>query len=101
MWEFLKQPFFEPQHREAAARAARWAADADLSDEHEAGAALNGHCRRLARSLGDSDLLRLVAPGGSGRLDARGLCVVRHTLSYHSCIADFVFALQGLGSAPI
>jgi acyl-CoA dehydrogenase len=101
MWDFLKQPFFEPQHRETAERAARWAGGADLGDEHEAGAALNRYCRHLAKSLGDSGLLRLVAPGHSGRLDARSLCVVRHTLSYHSCIADFVFALQGLGSAPI
>lgn len=100
---FLDWPFFEPRHRELAGAIEDWArARVDFltsaDDEDDA-------CRALVRELGDAGFLKhaVVAPhGGTGdRLDVRSLCIIRETLSRHHGLADFAFAMQGLGSGPI
>ncbi|MGI9415848.1 MAG: acyl-CoA dehydrogenase family protein [Hyphomicrobiales bacterium] len=100
---FLDWPFFEPRHRELAAAIDNWAANrvdrlTAADDEDDA-------CRSLVRELGEAGFLKhaVVAPhgGADARLDVRSLCIIRETLSRHHGLADFAFAMQGLGSGPI
>ena len=100
---FLSWPFFEPRHRELADAVDNWAASnvddlAHSGDEDEA-------CRALVRELGAAGFLRhaVVAPYGGTRnqLDVRSLCLIRETLARYPALADFSFAMQGLGSGPI
>ncbi len=62
-------------------------------------------CRALVSALGAAGFLRYCVPASHGgalpALDSRALCVVRETLAYHDGLADFAFALQGLGSGAI
>jgi acyl-CoA dehydrogenase len=96
----LDWPFFEAAHRELARTTRAWC-------EAELGAlrAVNGlddRCRALVRSLGRAGLLqRAVAAGASSAIDVRAVCVVREILAEHWGLADFAFAMQGLGCGPI
>lgn len=100
---FLDWPFFEAAHRERAAALSAWADKAlpDLIDHHD----VDGSCRALVAALGEAGWLKAVAPaayGGSGeRHDVRTLCLSREILAYRSGLADFAFAMQGLGSGPV
>jgi acyl-CoA dehydrogenase len=98
---FLAWPFFGPEHRalrrQAAAEAVRLAA---LVDHHDA----DGSCRRLVPALGRSGLLAYAIAGLDGaapRHDVRSLCLIRETLAHGDGLADFAFAMQGLGAGPI
>jgi acyl-CoA dehydrogenase len=95
---FLDWPFFEPRHRAWAAEVEAWAAShaEALSDEHDA----DGSVIRLARAMGEAGLLRMPCPE-DGRLDARALCLARDILARHAGLADFAFAMQGLGTGPV
>ncbi|MDH4037653.1 MAG: acyl-CoA dehydrogenase family protein [Candidatus Krumholzibacteria bacterium] len=93
----LQWPFLDDTHRALAARASAWTAElAALRAEPDAERAT----RALVRSLGGAGLLAYAA-GVGGRLDVRALCVLRETLAAAWGLADFAFAMQGLGSAPI
>lgn len=100
---YLDWPFFERRHAERAAKLDAWAADAlpGLVNHHD----VDASCRRLVAALGRAGWLKAVAPaayGGEGDgYDVRSLCVSRETLAYHDGLADFAFAMQGLGSGPI
>jgi len=97
----LDWPFFEPRHRELAAALGLWA-EKNVSRGH--GSDLRGECRRLVRRLGEAGWLRHAVGGHSGAtqtIDTRAICLIRETLAYHSGLADFCFALQGLGSGAI
>jgi acyl-CoA dehydrogenase len=83
-------PFFEERHRAFA----EWAADS-LPPVPELG--LDDTCRHLLGSLSGSWLKHAVGE----RLEVRTLCLARETLARHHGLADFVFAMQGLGSGPI
>ena len=96
--DWLDWPFFEPRHRELAAELDGWCAD-HLTDVHAAD--IDEACRALVRSLGASGLLRLCIADGDRRPDVRSLAVARATLAFHSGLADFAFAMQGLGSGAI
>ena len=88
-------PFFEPTHHAWAAEVEAWASThaARLTDEHDA----DGSTRALAASMGEGGLLRATqAP-----LDVRALCIARDILARHSGLADFAFAMQGLGCGPM
>ena len=88
-------PFFAPSHHAWAAEVEAWASThaARLTDEHDA----DGSTRALAASMGEGGLLRATqAP-----LDVRALCVARDILARHSGLADFAFAMQGLGCGPM
>lgn len=104
---FLDWPFLEPSHRALADELERWAGGVlgGLALAHGDHASLDDSCRRLVRSLGEAGLLQLSVPAGFGgrhpQLDVRSLCLARETLARHDALADFAFAMQGLGSAPI
>ena len=97
---FLNWPFFEQRHQELASELDAWAArslaDIDHSDTDDA-------CRQLVAALGDGGFLAhsAVSPDGDASLDVRSLCLIRETLARHDGLADFSFAMQGLGTGAI
>ncbi|WP_019559356.1 MULTISPECIES: acyl-CoA dehydrogenase family protein [Caldimonas] len=99
----LDWPFFEPRHRELARGIEAWArVHVPQVHDHDVDAA----CRALVRALGQGGWLRHAvagtAHGGAGEtIDTRALCLIRETLARHSGLADFAFAMQGLGSGAI
>jgi acyl-CoA dehydrogenase len=96
----LALPFFDEAHRALSSALLPWAA-AQSVDEHDDRAA----CRDWVRRLGVGGWLRYCVPAASGgaleRLDSRALVLLRETLAFHSPLADFAFAMQGLGSGAI
>ena len=99
---YLTWPFFDEPHRDLAQQLRAWAT-ASLEEEHEVDE--YAATRALVKKLGQGGWLRysVSAPHGGlhERLDVRSLCVIRETLAWHSGLADFAFAMQGLGSGPI
>ncbi|HZG08976.1 MAG TPA: acyl-CoA dehydrogenase family protein [Allosphingosinicella sp.] len=95
---FLDWPFFEERHRVLARALEAWC-EAELSDEHEDD--VDQACRTLVRKLGDGGWLSQCVPDADGKLDVRTLALIRETLARHSGLADFAFAMQGLGSGTI
>src|SRR5690348_5463252 len=98
----LSWPFFDTAHRGFARSLAEWA-DATLASlRHDD---VDAACRARVRALGDAGFLRAVVPAEHGglqpRLDVRTLCVARETLAFRDGLADFAFAMQGLGSGAI
>jgi acyl-CoA dehydrogenase len=100
---FLGWPFFEERHRALAATFEAFAAGklaAPLDD-----ADVDSTCRRLVQHLAEAGLLRHTVPaaygGASEHLDVRTLCLGRETLARFQALADFAFAMQGLGSGAI
>ena len=93
---FLAWPFFEPKHRELAGRLARW-----CERLQGRGNDLDVYCRKLVAALGSAGFLKLCVASGDARPDVRSLAIARETLAYHSALADFAFAMQGLGSGAI
>ncbi|MGA7066891.1 MAG: acyl-CoA dehydrogenase family protein [Pseudolabrys sp.] len=97
---FLHWPFFEPRHRELAERLEAWSAQ-NLSgiDHHDT----DQTCRSLVAALGRDGWLKFTAPGeGDAELiDVRTLALIRETLARHAGLADFAFAMQGLGAGPL
>jgi acyl-CoA dehydrogenase len=94
----LAWPFFEARHRELAADLQRWCADnltGRFADD------IDSECRALVRELGAAGFLKLCVADGDSRPDVRSLAIARETLAYHSALADFAFAMQGLGSGAI
>lgn len=99
----LTWPFFEQRHRERQRKLEDWCAGQTWPGE-TSGAELDAACRDIAARLGEAGLLRIAAPapfGEDASLDARNLCLMRETLAGHEPLADFVYAMQVLGSAPI
>jgi acyl-CoA dehydrogenase len=99
----LDWPFFEPRHRELAQSLDAWARQ-HLAHAH--GDDVDAECRMLVRQLGDGGWLKhavagTVHGGASEVIDTRSICLVRDTLARHSGLADFAFAMQGLGSGAI
>jgi acyl-CoA dehydrogenase len=100
---FLDWPFFDDGHRRFAGELRDWAGRevAALVDHHD----VDGSCRKLVRALGDAGWLRATIPAAHGGLhqgfDVRTLCLARETLAWHDGLADFAFAMQGLGTGPI
>ena len=93
---FLAWPFFEPRHRELADALGGWCSDLPAEDDD-----LDEHCRDLVTWLAKGGFLKLCVADGDTRPDVRSLAIIRETLAYHSALADFVFAMQGLGSGAI
>ncbi|WIY68797.1 acyl-CoA dehydrogenase family protein [Aquidulcibacter paucihalophilus] len=97
---FLDWPFFDDHHRAFAAGLDAWVSDTDamgLHGDHD----LDGDCRTILKALAEGGWLNNAVPDANGKLDVRTLCLTRETLSRRSGLADFVFAMQGLGSGPI
>ena len=97
---FLDWPFFDDRHRAFAADLEAWVDRTDavgLHGDHD----LDGDCRTILKALAEDGWLRNAIPDAAGKLDVRTLCLTRETLARRSGLADFVFAMQGLGSGPI
>lgn len=123
---YLDWPFFEPQHRKLAHEMAAWAGrhlathgkHDNVPFQKGASSApspglredsvpqIDETCRRLVRLLGEGGWTRY-AVGGQAygglheHIDTRAICLIRETLAYHQGLADFAFAMQGLGSGAI
>ena len=102
---FLQWPFFSDEHRELAARLDDWAnrhIPSLAAEEHHD---LDGTCKAIVKALGDAGFTSYAVPASAGgqhkKLDVRSLCIIRETLARHNALADFAFAMQGLGSGPI
>lgn len=96
---FLDWPFFDDRHRDIADRLDAWASQSLTRIDH---GDVDAACRDLVRRLGHDGLLNAcVAPTPSDRLDVRTLCLTRETLARYDGLADFAFAMQGLGAGPI
>jgi acyl-CoA dehydrogenase len=101
--EHLAWPFFGPEHRAFAAELDKFSASGALGgvDHHD----VDNACRKLVKRLGDAGLLRACVPAGYGGLtdplESRRICLARETLAYHDGLADFAFAMQGLGTGAI
>jgi acyl-CoA dehydrogenase len=96
---FLDWPFFEDRHRAFQAELESWCAK-NLPVDHTD---VDGACRELVARLGRDGFLKPTAPDPdqSGALDVRTLCLARETLARHDALADFAFAMQGLGAGAI
>ena len=103
-------PFFHPHHAEEARQMGIFAASLPkrLSDAHlhgESRETVDAACRFIVAELGKAGLLKACVPAAYGGLhavlDSRSLCLARESLAYHEGLADFAFAMQGLGSGTI
>ena len=97
---FLNWPFFEDHHRALAAQLEDWATDKLASVDHSD---TDTACRHLVTQLGQAGILNHSAtdPADPRSLDVRSLCLIRETLARHDGLADFAFAMQGLGTGAI
>jgi alkylation response protein AidB-like acyl-CoA dehydrogenase len=101
----LDWPFFGDVHRALATELGAWVTQEIPEDDEPAPERTADASRSLVRALAAGGWLRYVLPHAYGgvheRIDVRSLCLIRETLAYRSGLADFAFAMQGLGSAPI
>lgn len=101
---FLDWPFLEDRHRELARSLDAWAAEHIAPFAYDHGD-VDATCGKIVRALGAGGWLRYCVPASHGgmfdTLDVRSLCLIRETLARHCGLADFVFAMQGLGSGVI
>src|SRR6266446_4328964 len=98
----LSWPFFTDDHRDFADRLTRWA-DATLATlPHDD---VDQACRARVAALGEAGFLDAAMPAEFGglhpRLDVRTLCLAREILAFRDGLADFAFAMQGLGTGSI
>ena len=98
MTDWLDWPFFEPRHRELAERLEEWCR-ATIHDAHPSDA--DYACRALVAELGKAGFLKLCVADGDKVPDVRSLAIARATLARVHGLADFAFAMQGLGSGAI
>ena len=98
--QHLALPFFDDVHRALATGLVDWAAHQHVDELDDRAA-----CREWVQRLGDAGWLRYCVPAAFGgalpKLDSRALVILRETLAFHSPLADFAFAMQGLGSGAI
>ena len=106
----LDWPFFDEAHRALAHELERWIDDGSRIParvHHNAADATSADAdtRAWVRALGDAGFLRYCVPAAYGgvleSMDSRALCVIRESLAAHDALADFAFAMQGLGSGAI
>src|SRR5258706_14599406 len=100
---YLAWPFFEDRHRTLARELDAWAT-AHIDQTHASD--VDARCKSLVRQLGAAGWLRHAVGGtaygaAADAIDTRAICLIRETLARHSGLADFAFAMQGLGSGAI
>jgi acyl-CoA dehydrogenase len=94
---FLSWPFFEDRHRELAGALEAWCVSHLPTDHNDVDRA----CRSLVARLGSDGWLKHSGADAGEKLDVRSLCLIRETLARHDGLADFSFAMQGLGMGPV
>lgn len=96
---FLDWPFFADKHRQLAFDLDAWASEI-LPVPHDD---VDATCRQLVTSLGEAGWLNhsAISPGSGNSLDVISLCIIRETLARHDGLADFAFAMQGLGTGAL
>lgn len=101
--DHLDWPFFTESHRALVAGLDRFIGAGGLGDIDHADA--DNACRKLVQLLGAAGILRNCVPaefgGAAKEIDSRALCLIRETLGYADGLADFAFAMQGLGTGAI
>src|SRR5260221_13945083 len=100
---YLAWPFFEERHRSLARELDAWAT-ANIDQTHASD--VDAQCKSLVRQLGAAGWLRHAVGGtaygaAADAIDTRAICLIRETLARHSGLADFAFAMQGLGTGAI
>ena len=97
---FLAWPFFDDKHKILAQQLDDWASQNLVSIDHSD---TDQACRNLVATLGAGGWLQNAAvnPQGTEPLDVRTLCLIRETLARYDGLADFAFAMQGLGTGAI
>lgn len=99
--DFLAWPFFDDRHRAFASRLDAWASD-NLSAAGTDHTTVDAACRDLVARLGAAGWLEVAVPQQDcNQLDVRMLCLARDILARYVGLADFVFAMQGLGTGAI
>jgi acyl-CoA dehydrogenase len=99
----LAWPFFNESHQQFGSALAQWA-DKEVGQyiDH---ANVDNSCRALVRALGEAGWLKAVVPAAYGglaeKIDVRTLCAAREILAWYDSLADFAFAMQGLGTGSI
>ncbi len=103
--DHLAWPFFDDAHRTLATRLTDWTSMQGVERSAADDVAVDDACRHWVRRLGEAGFLEYCVPaqwgGALDALDSRALCVLREGLAAHDGLADFVFAMQGLGSGAI
>jgi len=104
--ERLSWPFFGPEHRALADLVTTWSADHLSGPAHgESRVEVDARARELVAALGKANITRFCVRAEHGgalqELDSRAICLIRETLAYHDGLADFAFAMQGLGSGSL
>lgn len=99
--DHLDWPFFQDRHRDFVARLDAFAKSAAMAgiDHHN----VDGACRKLVRALGEARLIEAATGRSESEplIDSRLVCLARETLAWHDGLADFAFAMQGLGTGAI
>ncbi len=103
---YLDWPFLETRHKEMALALDAWAHENIDDAPHARGAETDAACIDLVRRLGGAGWVRYAVGGkdwggSADAIDTRGICLIRETLARHCGLADFAFAMQGLGSGAI
>lgn len=102
--DYLAWPFFEPRHAELQAEVDAWAAR-EIAPLEASNESTDVICREIVNRLGRAGWLRYAVPKAYGgvhdQLDVRALCLIRETLARHAGLADFAFAMQGLGTGAL
>ena len=98
---YLDWPFLDDCHRKLQSDLVAWCEQYEFGDEED----VDNRCRQLVADLGKAGWLKNCVPakwgGASEKLDVRSIALCRETLAYYSGLADFSFAMQGLGSGAI
>lgn len=101
--DHLDWPFYDDGHRALAAELDGFIASGGLGNVDHAD--VDAACKQLVAALGTAGVLRHCVPkafgGVSDEIDSRSLCLIRETLAYTDGLADFAFAMQGLGTGAI
>ncbi|CAM4060280.1 acyl-CoA dehydrogenase family protein [Roseateles saccharophilus] len=97
--DHLDWPFFDARHRELATALDAWCGEHLQHVDHDGD--VDAQCRDLVAQLGAAGWLNHAVAGDGHAIDTRAICLIRETLAKHDGLADFAFAMQGLGSGAI
>src|SRR5271155_242545 len=101
----LHSPLFNSEHRVLCDQLRSWGASNLADHSHDEGrTAVDARCRNLVKALGSAGFLKYCVPShstGAASFDLRSIVLIREHLAWYDGLADFAFAMQGLGSGAI